>query len=117
MNKVPALLRVALIVLVVLALVVAMTWLLQRRLIYFPDRSAPPPAPRVIAGAQDVTLRTGDGLGLGAWLVRPSPGTPDRRMAVLVAPGNAGNRLGRAPLASALAGRGLTVLRQSRPPQ
>jgi fermentation-respiration switch protein FrsA (DUF1100 family) len=98
--------RVALIVLVVLALVAAAVWLLQRRLIYFPDRSAP----RLIAGAQDVTLRTGDGLRLGAWLVRPPPGTPDRHAAVLVAPGNAGNRLGRAPLATALAGRGLTVL-------
>jgi fermentation-respiration switch protein FrsA (DUF1100 family) len=110
MVRSSALLRVALVVLVVLALVVAVAWLLQRRLIYFPDRSAPPPAARVLAGAQDVTLRTADGLDLGAWLVRPPPGTPDRRAAVLVAPGNAGNRLGRAPLAAALAGRGLTVL-------
>ena len=100
----------ALIVLVVLALVVATVWLLQRRLIYFPDRSAPPPAHQVVAGAQDVTLRTADGLRLDAWLIRPPPGTPDRRLAVLVAPGNAGNRQGRAPLASALARRGLTVL-------
>jgi len=106
MSKVPALLRVALIVLVVVALVVALVWLLQRRLIYFPDRSAP----RVVAGVEDVSLRTADGLALGAWLVRPAPGGPDRRMAVLVAPGNGGNRLGRVPLASALAGRGFTVL-------
>jgi len=102
--------RIALIVLVVFALVVALAWLLQRRLIYFPDRSAPPPASQVVAGGQDVTLRTGDGLGLGAWFIRPPPGTPDRHLAVLVAPGNAGNRHGRAPLASALAGLGLTVL-------
>jgi pimeloyl-ACP methyl ester carboxylesterase len=41
---------------------------------------------------------------------RPGQGTPDRHLAVLVAPGNAGNRLSRAPLAAALADRGMTVL-------
>ncbi len=110
MVKVSAPMRVVLVVLVLVALVLAMAWLLQRRLIYFPDRSAPPPASRVITGAQDVTLHTVDGIRLGAWLVPPRPGTPDRRVAVLVAPGNAGNRLARAPLAAALAERGLTVL-------
>ena len=104
--KVSLAVRAALVVLLVLALVVAAAWLLQRRLIYFPDRSAP----RLVAGAQEVTLGTADGLSLGAWLVRPPPGTPDRKLAVLVAPGNAGNRLARVPLATALAGRGLTVL-------
>src|SRR3982751_5771076 len=58
MAKVAAPVRVAVVVLLVLALAVAVIWLLQRRLIYFPDRSAPPPAPRVVAGAQDVTVRT-----------------------------------------------------------
>jgi fermentation-respiration switch protein FrsA (DUF1100 family) len=102
--------RVALVVLLLVVLVAGAAWLLQRRLIYFPDRAAAPPAAQVIAGAQDVTLLTADGLRLGAWLVRPPPGTPDRRLAVLVAPGNAGNRLGRAPLATALTAHGLTVL-------
>jgi pimeloyl-ACP methyl ester carboxylesterase len=110
MVKVSAPVRVVLVVLLLLALVVALAWLLQRRLIYFPDGSAPPPAAQVVAGAQDVTLHTDDGLRLGAWLVKPPPGTPDRRLAVLVAHGNAGNRLGRVPLAVALAGHGLTVL-------
>jgi hypothetical protein len=102
--------RVALIVLLPVVLVVAAAWLGQRRLIYFPDRSALPPAADVVAGAQDVTLRTEDGISLGAWLVRPPAGTPDRRLAVLVAHGNAGNRLDRAPLATALVNHGLTVL-------
>lgn len=103
-------LRVVLAALVACVLLLAAVWLLQRRLIYFPERSAPPPAARVIPGAQDVTLRAGDGLSLAAWLVGPAPGTPDRQLAVLVAPGNAGNRQARAPLAAALAGLGLTVL-------
>ena len=95
-------------VLVVLTLTIAAVWLMQRRLIYFPDRSAPPPAVDVVPGAQDVTLRTADGLRLTAWLVRPRGS--DRRVGILIAPGNAGNRLARAPLAAALADLGLTVL-------
>jgi uncharacterized protein len=98
----------AVIVLLVLALMIAAVWLMQRRLIYFPDRSAPPPAVDVIPGAQDVTLRTADGLHLTAWLVRPRGS--DRRVGILVAPGNAGNRLARASLVAALAHQGLTVL-------
>lgn len=97
-----------LVVLLVLALVVATMWLTQRRLIYFPDRSAPPPAEHVVSGAQDVTLHTADGLSLTAWVIRPR--TKDRYLGVLVAPGNAGNRLGRASLAKGLADLGLTVL-------
>ncbi len=103
-------LRVVLVVFLVVALLLAAVWLLQRRLIYFPDRSVPPPAAQVIPGARDVTLHTEDGLRLTAWLVPPAPGTAPGRPAVLVAPGNAGNRLARVPLAAALAGRGLTVL-------
>jgi fermentation-respiration switch protein FrsA (DUF1100 family) len=107
--KVPTIVRAGLVLLLVLALLLALAWLLQRRLIYFPDRSAPPPAARVLPGARDVTVRTSDGLLLSAWLIRPGPSTPDRRVGVLVAPGNAGNRLTRAPLAAALAREGLTV--------
>jgi hypothetical protein len=83
-------------------------WLVQRRLIYFPDRSPVPAAATVLAGGHDVVLETSDGLRLGAWLVRPVP--PVRGVAVLVAPGNAGSRLARAPLARALADVGFTVL-------
>jgi len=109
-NRVVVKVRIALVVLLIVALVVAPAWLLQRRLIYFPDSSAPPPAAQVVAEGRDVTLQTVDGLRLGAWLVGPPPGTADRHLAVLVAHGNAGNRLGRVPLAVALAGHGLTVL-------
>ncbi len=90
------------------ALVLGLVWGLQRRLIYLPDRARPPQAATVLPGARDVVLRTDDGLELGAWYVPPSG--PDRRVAVLVAPGNAGNRAGRAPLAARLAAEGLAVL-------
>lgn len=90
----------------------AVAWWQQRRLIYFPDTTPPPPAAQVLAGGRDVTLHTADGLDLAAWFV---PGTADdgttgRAMAVLVAPGNGGNRAGRAGLADELRRRGFSVL-------
>lgn len=89
--------------------VVVVLWALQRQLVYFPDRTPVPPAADVIAGARDVTLHTADGLELGAWFV-PATGGADTEMAVLVAPGNGGNRAGRAGLAQELSSRGLAVL-------
>lgn len=82
--------------------------LVQRQLIYFPDRSDPGPAARALQGAEDVTLTTSDGLELRAWWVPPTG--EGREIAVLVAPGNGGHRGGRAPLARVLAERGFSVL-------
>ena len=95
--------------LAVIGVVMAGLWALQRQLIYFPDASAVPPAGEVIPGASDVTLATSDGLELTAWFV-PPPQRLDRGLAVLVAPGNGGNRLGRTGLAEALSERGFAVL-------
>jgi len=86
-----------------------MLWALQRQLIYFPDAAPVPPADQVVTGARDVTLRTADGLELGAWFV-PAAADSDTGTAVLVAPGNGGNRAGRATLAEELSRRGLAVL-------
>lgn len=83
---------------------------LQDRLVYHPARTAPPPAASVLPGGSDVTLTTSDGLELGAWFVPPAAGSPDRDLAVLLAPGNGGNRAGRAGLARELSDRGLAVL-------
>jgi fermentation-respiration switch protein FrsA (DUF1100 family) len=54
-------------------------------------------------------LRTGDGLDLTAWELAPDAAA-DREAAVLVVPGNAGNRGGRIDLGRALAAAGFTVL-------
>ena len=97
------------VVLVLGGVVTAVLWSLQRQLIYFPDPAAVPPAGKVIDGARDITLRTGDGLELGAWFVPASPRVRSP-MAVLVAPGNGGNRASRAGLAEELSDRGLAVL-------
>jgi fermentation-respiration switch protein FrsA (DUF1100 family) len=82
---------------------------LQRHLIYFPDPTTVPSAGEVIQGARDLTLRTSDGLTLGAWFVPPHSAA-DTHLAVLLVPGNGGNRLGRAGLATELSQRGLAVV-------
>lgn len=101
-------LRALVVVLVVVVVAVTAVWVLQRRLIYLPASGPVPPASEVVPQARDVVLETSDGLRLAAWLV---PATvPDRGVTVLVAHGNAGDRADRAPLATALAERGLSVL-------
>jgi fermentation-respiration switch protein FrsA (DUF1100 family) len=98
----------------VVALVVAcwlfliiVTWAGQRALIYLPSGQVGRPAATGLRGAEEVTLPTEDGLRLRAWYVPPERPTG---AAVLVLPGNAGNRSYRAPLAAALAERGFAVL-------
>jgi len=94
-------------VIVIVAVGLTVLWAAQRTLIYFPQTGAPvPPAADLLSGARDVTLRTADGLDLGAWFL---PAGTDGTT-VLVANGNAGDRSVRAPLAAALAGHGLSVL-------
>jgi len=88
---------------------VGLLYAVQRSLIYFPDDGPLPPAAEVIDGARDVSLTTRDGLELGAWFA-PAGGSVDRGIAVLLAPGNGGNRLGRVGLAEHLRQRGFAVL-------
>lgn len=89
--------------LVVVVVLVGMLWGLQRRLVYLPA-GAPPPVERILPEAREVTLTTSDDLRLAAWFL------PAGSTGVVVLPGNAGNRAGRAPLARALADQGLSVL-------
>lgn len=99
--------RFALIALAVVVLLVVAAWILQRRLLYFSDRTPVPPAGDVIENAEDIRLTTADGLELGAWYVAPVGGGG---VTVLVANGNAGNRSSRADLAAALADAGFATL-------
>src|SRR4051812_16972450 len=88
-----AVVRRFLVVVLVIGAVMGIVWAVQRQLIYFPDAARVPPAGEVIAGACDVRLHTEDGLELAAWFVPAArDGTWGRPMAVLVAPGNGGNR-------------------------
>jgi hypothetical protein len=102
----------------ILAVLLLLVWLGQRRLIYFPMGQVPPPAAAGLPGAEAISFLTDDGLTLGGWFV---PGAPPSRLVasaakegqpvtVIVFNGNAGNRAFRAPLAAALAERGISVL-------
>ncbi|GAB2479966.1 alpha/beta hydrolase [Promicromonospora xylanilytica] len=94
----------------VAGLAVCAAWLGQDELVYHPDRSSPGPVASTLDSGVDVTLATADGLDLAAWFVPPAPEVRDREVAVLVAPGNGGNRLGRAGLAELLTEHGFAIL-------
>ncbi|MET0862921.1 MAG: alpha/beta fold hydrolase [Nakamurella sp.] len=106
-RPMPWWLRVAAVGAGVLILLVGALWAFQRRLIYQPEQAAPGRATDFLVAGQDVVLHTADGLDLTAWYLPAENGC---RSTVLIAPGNAGNRAGRAPLATTLADRGLGVL-------
>jgi hypothetical protein len=108
-TRLRALVRVLLAVTLAMGVLMGLLWTLQRQLIYYPDPTQVPSAADVIAGARDVTLHTDDGLELQAWFV-PAPQESAIDMAVLFAPGNGGNRLGRADFAVQLRRRGFAVL-------
>lgn len=98
----------AAVVAVLLVVLAGAIWLFQRSLIYLPSRGEVPPAASVIPGAEDVVLRTDDGLELDAWFVPAASGGTG--VVVLLAPGNAGDRADRAPLAEQLAAEGISTL-------
>ncbi|KQR16094.1 alpha/beta hydrolase [Cellulomonas sp. Leaf334] len=99
--------RILTAVAVAVVLVVGLVLAFQRSLIYFPDRSTPPSVSDLLPGAREVRLSTTDHLTLAAWYL-PAPG--GCTATVLVAPGNAGNRADRVPLAAALGDAGFGVL-------
>ena len=84
---------------------VGLMWTLQRSLVYLPGGPVPS-VTDVLPGAEEVEFGTEDGLELRAWFLPVEAATAT----VVVFPGNAGNRAGRAPLATALAEQGLAVL-------
>lgn len=94
----------------IIVIVLGIVWLIQRSMIYYPDTSEVPAAAEVLEGGEDLTLKTSDGLELGAWFAPAAAASDDRDMAVLMAPGNAGNRENRVGLAQHLQDQGFAVL-------
>lgn len=87
---------------------VLLMFVLQRRLIYFPNLDPMPGAARLPTGVHELQIPTADGLTLGAWLVPAR--TAATAATVIVFNGNAGDRSLRMPLAEALAASGYSVL-------
>ncbi|QSB06328.1 alpha/beta hydrolase [Natronoglycomyces albus] len=100
-----SIMKVAVVIIVVGGLIVTLMWLGQRFLIYHPDSSHP----SVPEGVEEISFHTEDDLELAAWRFHP-PAEVDRNAAVLVVPGNAGNRAAREPLGRDLAAQGFTVV-------
>ena len=98
------------VVVIVFAAFIALVWMLQRRLIYFPIGGVPRPADVGLPQAEEVTFATRDGLQLHGWFVAASREAGAVPPTVLVFNGNAGHRGYRAPLAAALQRHGLQVL-------
>jgi fermentation-respiration switch protein FrsA (DUF1100 family) len=95
--------------LVILAAVfLVLVWTGQRRLIYFPFGDLPAPESVGLVGVENVAFQTADELTLHGWLVPAAPST--EATTVLFFSGNAGDRSMRAPLAAALAARGIATL-------
>jgi uncharacterized protein len=107
---------ILLVVAAILAASLGLLWVFQRRLIYLPSPGPVPPAASVLAGAEDVSFDTADGLRLRGWFVAPVDNRAQPASeagagpAVLVCNGNGGDRSMRAGLASVLARLGLAVL-------
>jgi fermentation-respiration switch protein FrsA (DUF1100 family) len=100
--------QMLLVALAIVGLMLLLIWLGQRRMIYLPFDGNPSPAAYGLPDAQVVTLTTEDGLELQAWFVRPTRAPTG--ITVVVFNGNAGHRGYRAPLARALADRGVATL-------
>lgn len=86
----------------------ALIYLGQRRLMYFPHPQVPPPSAVGLPGAEPVTFTSIDGIELRGWFV--SAGQQPSRATLLVLNGNAGNRAYRADLARAFQQHNVAVL-------
>ena len=86
----------------------ALLWVGQRRLIYFPYAGVAPAASLGLPRAENVRFTTDDSVTINGWFV-PAESSP-ARFTVVMFNGNAGHRGMRAPVASALARHGVATL-------
>ena len=89
-------------------ILLAVLWLAQRSLIYFPEGGVPSPAAVGLPQAEIVRFDTEDDLDLEAWFVPARDPSADRT--IVVFNGNAGNRAHRATLAALFAEYGYSTL-------
>ena len=88
------------------AVILVLATVFQRSLIYFPNTSRPNLDRAGVAGGQEVTLTTADGLDLLAWYWPAADGSPTLAMVH----GNAGNIGPRAPKMASFVAAGFGVL-------
>ncbi len=93
-------------VVVIYALVGAGAYLMQRRLMYFPDTRRVAPQEMGLSGVEEVILERPDGARLVSWFAAPEPG----RATVLYFHGNAGSVATRAARVLYFTSRGYGIL-------
>ena len=104
------LVRILTVAAVAYSLVVALAYFFQRNLLYFPDKTAIPPALTAAPDMQVVELRAADGVALKAWYKAAATGGSRLRPTILLFHGNAGNLAHRADKARVFLDRGYGVL-------
>ena len=87
------LIKIAIGIVCVYALIACAAYFGQRRLMYFPNRDRMPPAQAGLANVEERLLRTPDGARLVAWYGKARPGQPT----ILYFHGNGGGLVDRAP--------------------
>lgn len=108
--RIPRPVKVAIVTLLLsYAAIVAWVAILQRRLIYFPDRDVPAPASVGLPDAEGIAFSAADGTALHGWLLRPPTPTANGLGALLMH-GNAGNLASRALELEAFAHEGFATL-------
>lgn len=104
------LVRILTIAAIAYSLVVALAYFFQRNLLYFPDKTAIPPALTAAPDMQVVALEAADGVALKAWYKAAATGGTRPRPTILLFHGNAGNLAYRADKARVFLDRGYGVL-------
>lgn len=106
MTPMEALVRILMVAALVYGLVVALAWFFQRNLLYFPDKTAIPPALTAAPDMRVVELEAADGVALKAWYKAAAQARPT----IVLFHGNAGNLAHRADKARVFLDRGYGVL-------
>ena len=105
-----ALIRILTVAAVVYSLVLALAYFFQRGLLYFPDKTAIPPALTAAPDMAVIELEAADGVALKAWYKAAAPGGARPRPTIVLFHGNAGNLAYRADKARVFLDRGYGVL-------
>jgi fermentation-respiration switch protein FrsA (DUF1100 family) len=100
--------RIMITLVTIVGAILAVVWLAQRSLIYFPEGQAGAPGLAGLRQAETVRFTTEDGLDLEAWFVPSRQPIADRT--IVVFNGNAGNRSHRARLGALFAEYGFSSL-------
>ena len=106
MSFFKALYKYSVYILIFLAIVTALMWFFQRRLLYFPIKDKPALEDFYASDMEEISLTTADGLNLYAWYKKPN----GQKVTVVYFHGNGGHLGGRMPMVRYMLDKGFGVL-------